>query len=215
VRSDAPPSLTTALRVEENEMGCGVLALAFVRRMPVDLPVFHTLRAIEFDLLGKTVREWPLPGEAGFSELVEGVAGDDLVVSYPEANRPIYLRISTDGSYVVTAEPPPPLPAEEWVEAAESTWVRVRPRDDGSVTVYGGTTRERMGTWVPRGDSGWYVRSDSVPGQRSVARGVSRPWDPRPRLVRCPVSAEYDGMVCRGFPGHGGEHRIAYPTPCS
>jgi hypothetical protein len=215
VRSGAPASMTNALHVEENEMGCGTLALAFVRRMPVDRPVFHMLRAIEFDSLGTTLREWPLPGEAGFFELVQGVAGDELVASYPDANTPIFLRIRTDGSYTVSAESPPPLPPEEWVEAAESTWVRVRPRDDGTFTVYGGATRESMGTWVPRGDSGWYVRSDSVPGQRSVARAVTRPWDPRPRLVRCPASAEYEGMVCRGFPGVNREHRIAYPMPCS
>jgi hypothetical protein len=36
-----------------------------------------------------------------------------------------------------------------------------------------------------------------------------------PRLVSCPRSAEYEWMVCRGFPEGNQEHRIAYPISCS
>jgi len=214
VRPSAPVAATAALRKEE-DMGCGELARAFVRRWPVEHPVFETLRAIEFDTAGGIVREWPLPGDAGFFELVRGVDGDELVAGYPNTQRSVFLRIRPDGAFRVSSVPPPPLAPEEWIEVAESTFVRVRPKDEGTFTVYAGSDREGVGTWVPSGDSGWYVRSDSVPGRRSVARAVTRPWGPSPRLMSCPGGMTYEGMVCRGFPGVGREHRIAYPMPCT
>lgn len=188
---------------------------AFVHRIPRDDRVLMALPAIELDTAGRTLRRWPLPGESGFFEIVSGVVGDEIIVSYAKA-RGVYARIRPNGDFVMSAEPPPPLEREQWIEVAESTWVRVRPKDDGTFSTYpSGVRPEPVGTWVPRGDSGWYVRTDSVPGQRSVARAVTRRWEPSPRLVTCPESKEYEGMVCRGFPEGPREHRVAYPMPCS
>lgn len=214
VRPSAPVAIRSALRKEE-EMACGEVTRAFVRRLPVGHAVFETLRAIEFDTAGGIVREWPLPGDAGFFELVRGVDGDELVARYPGTELSIFLRIRPDGTFLVSSVPAAPLPREEWIEVADSTFVRVRPRDDGTFTVYGGSDREEVGTWVPSGDSGWYIRTDSVPGRRSAARAVTRPWGPSPRLVSCPEGMTYEGMVCRGFPGAEREYRIAYPMPCT
>jgi hypothetical protein len=58
-----------------------------------------------------------LPGEAGFFEIVKRVAGDAVIALYPGTKMPTYLRIEVDGSYTVSAEPPPALGPEEWVEA--------------------------------------------------------------------------------------------------
>lgn len=216
LRDDAPDTLKRTWRIEEDEMGCGTLLNAFVSRMPLGHPVLMTLRAIEFDSAGRTRRQWPLPGISGFYEIVAGVVGDELIASIPRMTEGVFLHIKPSGEYVVSAEPPPPLEREEWIEVADSVWLRVRPRGGGTMTRYASGLRpEPVGTWVPSGDSGWYVRTDSVPGQRSTARGVTLPGAPSPKMLACPETKTYEGMVCRGFPGVGGEHQIAYPMPCS
>lgn len=216
LRPDLADTLTRALRTQEDEMGCGALVRAFVREIPRDHPILMALPAMEFDSAGRTLRRWPLPGETGFFQLVVGVVGEDLILSYPNATAGVFMRIKPDGGYAISAQPPPPLAREEWIEVADSTWLRVRPRDEGTFTRYpSGTRPEPVGTWVPSGDSGWYVRTDSVPGQRSRARATTLSGDPSPRMVMCPAPAEFEGMICRGFPEGEREHRIAYPMPCT
>ena len=215
VRRGVPDSVIRALHVPEDEMGCGSLVTAFVRRMPSSHLILMELPAFEFDTAGEIVKRWPLPGESGFYEIVGGVVGDEIIISY-SAVKGMWVRIRPNGELGLSAAPPPPLEAEQWIEVAESTWVRVRPKDDGMFSRYSSGKPEPVGTWVPSGDSGWYVRTDSVPGQRSSARAVTRAdWEPSPRNVMCPPSREFEGMVCRGFPDGGRERRIAYPMPCS
>lgn len=215
VRRGVPDSVIRALRVPEDEMGCGSQLTAFVRRMPSGHPVLMELPAFEFDSAGRILRRWPLPGESGFYEIVGGVVGDEIILSYSPV-RGMWARIKPNGDFMMSADRPPPLEPEQWIEVADSVWVRVRPKDDGTFSTYpSGVQPDPLGTWVPSGDSGWYVRTDSVPGRRSVARAVTKEWEPRPRLVTCPPSSEFEGMVCRGFPEGGREHRIAYPMPCS
>lgn len=214
VRPGVPGSVVRALRVPQDEMGCGSLVTALVRRMPSSHPILMELPAFEFDAAGRILRRWPLPGESGFFEVVGGVVGDEIVISYG-AVKGMWARIKPNGEVVMSADAPPPLEAEQWIEVAESTWVRVRPKDEGTFSTYPSGKPEPVGTWVPSGDSGWYVRTDSVPGQHSRARAVTRDWEPSPRLVTCPRLMEFEGMVCRGFPDGGRERRIAYPMPCS
>ena len=215
VRPGVPDSVFRALHVPEDEMGCGSLMTAFVRRMPSAHPILMELPAFEFDSAGRILTRWPLPGEAGFSEVVGGVVGDEIIVSYSVV-KGMSVRIRPNGDFVISADPPPPLEPEQWIEVAESTWVRVHPKDDGMFSTYPSGKPEPVGTWVASGDSGWYVGTDSVPGQRSLARAVTREgWEPSPRMVMCPASREFEGMVGRGFPEGGRERRIAYPMPCS
>ena len=215
VRRGVPDSVIRALHVPEDEMGCGSLVTAFVRRMPSSHPVLMDLPAFEFDSAGRILTRWPLPGESGFYEIVGGVVGDEIIVSY-SAVKGMWVRIRPNGAFAISADAPPPLEPEQWIEVAESTWVRVHPKDDGMFSTHPSGKPEPVGTWVPSGDSGWYVRTDSVPGQRSSARAVTRAdWEPSPRNVMCPPWREFEGMVCRGFPDGGRERRIAYPMPCS
>ena len=70
LQPDVPDSVMRALRVQDDEMGCGALLTAFVHRIPRDDRVLMALPAIEFDTAGRTLRRWPLPGESGFFEIV-------------------------------------------------------------------------------------------------------------------------------------------------
>jgi hypothetical protein len=216
LRPDAPEALTAGLRKEEDEMCSGTLVTAFVRQMPRDHRVLASSPAIEFDSTGRLLRQWPLPSDVEFSEIVAGVSGEELIASYAKASSGVFMRIKPNGEYTISAQAPQPLGPEEWIEVAESTYVRVRPKDDGTFSTYpSGARPGPLGTWVPRGDSGWYVRTDSVAGGRSVARAVALPREPSPRMVSCPAAPSFEGMICRGFPDGQQERRIAFPTPCS
>jgi hypothetical protein len=147
LRDDAPDSVKRAWRIGEDEMGCGTQLNAFVRRMPLGHAVLMTLSAIELDSTGRTLRQWPLPGISGFHEIVKGVIGDELIASVPDMTDGVFLRIKPNGEYVVSAEPPPPLEREEWIEVADSVWLRVRPRDAWPLTRYASGLRpEPAGT---------------------------------------------------------------------
>jgi hypothetical protein len=212
VRTDAPASIARTLKLTGDEM-CGATITAFVRRFPGKHPVLDGSAVVEFDSTGRTVRRWPLPADLDYWELVAGVSGDELVATYLDRNG-VYMRIRPDGEYHLSARPPQALESEEWIEVADSVYLRVKPRDLSPYSMYPGTRRpEALGTWVPRGDSGWYVRTDSVPGERTTAHVVTLPHDPEPQFIACPVSL--DGMQCRMFPDDQKKRRLAYPTPCT
>lgn len=201
------------LHVVDDEMGSGAYVTAFVTRMPDKHSVLGTSPVIEFDSAGRSVRRWEIPRDVEFWYVVEGVVGDELITAYRTARANVYLRVKPDGRYRVTAEPPPPLEPELWLEVADSTWLRVKPAD-GFFSMHGPFTKEvPVGHWMPRSDSGWYVRTDTVPGMKTDAHVTTLPQPPQPRFIDCPRSAEFEGMSCSGFPGEHGIRRLAYPTP--
>jgi hypothetical protein len=212
VRSDAPAALARALKMNDDEM-CGQTMTAFVRRFPQKDPVLSGSAVVELDSAGRTVRLWPVPNDVEYWDIVAGVSGEELVARYLD-RKDVYMRITPDGAYHLSARPPQALESEEWLEVADSVYLRVKPRDDYPYSMYPGTSRPGpVGTWVPRGDSGWYVRTDSVPGQRSTAHVVTLPHDPEPQFMACPASLE--GLQCRIFPDGQRKRRLAYPTPCT
>jgi hypothetical protein len=217
VNSRAPAAILRQLHKPDDEMGCGATVTAFVKQMPIHHVVLETSPVIEFDSTGRVLSEWDVPGDVDFSELVAGVSGEEVILAYDAGRSGVYVRIRPDGRYVVSAEPPPPLEREEWIALEDSTWIRVRPRDDGTLSMHSPFTRGvDPGRWEPLGDSGWYVRTDSGPHRGAVARAITLPnTAPAPRLVSCPKSGRFEGMQCRGFPDGSRERRLAFPTPCT
>jgi hypothetical protein len=213
VRDSASAAARAGVTIDEEGTPCGASLTAFMRSLPVDHPLLVPTAAMEFDSTGRVLRRWPLPGDADFHEMVRGVVGDELIVDYRDRDS-VYLRITPGGAYRVSAEPPPPLEGELWIEVADSTYLRVHP--EGRVTSYlSPRNRDDPGTWVPEGDSGWYVRVDSHLAPRTRARAMPMPWAPQPAMIPCPSTSAFEGMLCRGFPEGQRQRRIAYPVPCS
>jgi len=216
VNSSAPEAVLRQLDKPDDEMGCGATVTAFVKQMPNHHVVLETSPVIEFDSTGGVLREWHVPGDVDFWELVAGVSGDEVILAYDWGRSGVFVRIRPDGRYRVSAELPRPLEREEWIALEDSTWVRVRPRDDGTVSMHSPFTRGvDPGRWEPLGDSGWYVRTDSGPHRGATAHSITLPHAPEPRLVSCPKSGRFEGMQCRGFPDGSRERRLAFPTPCT
>ena len=214
VKRDAPDALLRSLRTEEDEMAGGTPSIsAFVRRMPTHHVVLDVSPVIEFDTAGRILRRWPLPNDIGYSEVVVGVHGDELVTTYRPQG--VFLRVRPDGEYRISAEPPQALPPEQWIEVADSIYLRVRPKDDVDFYLYPVLARPEPapGRWEPRGESGLYVRTDSGPKQGAVARAMTLDRSRTPRMVNCPESAGFVGMNCRAFPDGAAERRLAYPIP--
>lgn len=200
------------LHVMEEEMGGGPFVRAFVTHMPDKQSVLETSPVMELDSAGHTLHQWGIPLDVEFWDVVEGVAGDELITAYRSVRANVHLRFKPDGSFRVSAQPPPPLEPELWLEVADSAWLRVKPAE-GNFSMHGPFTKDvPVGHWIPRGDSGWYVRTDTVPGMRTEAHVMALPQRPQPRLFECPHSAEFEGMFCRGFPGDHGIRRLAYPS---
>ena len=211
-------TITQRLGVEE-DWGCGRGITVFARRVPVRHPVLGVDPVIEFDSAGRIVREWPLPNGYASPENIAGVSGEELIVPFTPPDSGVNLRVKPNGDYRVSAEPPLPFETSLWIMVAESVYLRVRPKDDGTFTAgASGYMRDvEPGTWVPSGDSGWYARVDSSGAGPRYARAMTRPYGDGPRLVACPRTARFEGMICRGFPDGRDRHerRLAYPTPCS
>jgi hypothetical protein len=212
----APEVLKRALERSANDGApCGSGLVAFVRRFPATSRDYLTSPVYEVDSAGAILREWPLPNDVDYHEIVEGVERDELVASY--LLRPgVHMRVKPNGEYRISSEAPTPLPRERWLALADSTWVRVVPRDEITFSMHSGFTRGvEPGRWVLHGDSGWYERVDSGPERGALARAIELSKDPDPRMLACPASSKFEGMVCRGFPDAGRERRIAYPSVCS
>jgi hypothetical protein len=209
----SPVVLAGRVKTEDTEM-CGRVAQAFVRRMPVGDALLSISPIIEYDSTGHVLRKWPLSSGVEFAEIVVGVSGDELVAELHEAPTGVFMRVKPNGEYHVSAEAPQSLPPEEWIALEDSTWVRVKP--DMGMSMHSMFTRGvNPGTWTPRGDSGWYVRTDSGPQQGTVAHSITLPRQPNPPMPRCPPSKEFDGMLCRGFPDGARIRTIAVPAPCT
>ena len=218
VPNDAPAGMTASLRLDEDE-ACGRAITVFTRRVPLRHPLLGSDPVIEIDTAGNILREWRVPNGNGSPEVVVGVSGDEVLVRFAPPDSSVYLRYKPDGTFRASAEPPMPFEKGLWIMVAESVYMRVRPRDEGTVTAgaSGYMGGEDPGVWIPSGDSGWYKRVDSSGTGPRFARAVTRPWGDGPRLLRCPQTARFEGMVCYGFPDGPTrrERRIAYPTPCS
>ena len=209
-----PDSLRRTLGSLNDESQCGATVTAFVRSIPVRHPLLSTSPVIELDSAGRTLREWRLGSDAEYWDPIVGVTGSELVVGLQFAPRGVYMRLQPSGSYRVSAEPPSPLPPEEWIALHESNWVRVRPNDQ--ITAHAATSNAvAAGRPAPRGDSGWYVRVDSGPHFGDSARSIPGPFSRQPHVLPCPRSAAFEGMICRGFPDAGVERRIASPSTCT
>ena len=215
IRSDAPATIAHALVTDENRRSCGARATVFVTKLPTADSVLAVLNAIEFNASGKTLQRWPVPADVTMSDLVMGVDGEELITGYLKASGGTYVRVKPTGDFRISAQSPPPLGAEKWIKVADSTYLRVQPKDDTPYGVYpGGVGHEALGTWTARGND-VYVRTDSGLAQGTIAHAVTLPRDPAPRMVACPASNAFDGMTCRGFPDGRKERLIAYPLPCS
>ena len=213
-----PASVTKTLGVDD-DWGCGRGLTVFARRVPIGHPLLGVDPVIEFDTAGAILREWSVPNGYASPEVVAGVNGEELIVSFSPPDSGVYLRFKPDGAFRVSAERPPALETALWIMVAESVYMRVRPKDEGAFTAgASGYMRDvDPGQWVPSGDSGWYARVDSSGGPPRYARATTRPYGDAPRILACPKTARFDGMICRGFPDGPDRHerRLAYPTPCS
>ncbi|GAC1696979.1 MAG: hypothetical protein NVS9B3_14850 [Gemmatimonadaceae bacterium] len=180
--------------------------------MPDGSPILSPTPVFEFDSAGQTIRRWAVPSDVELGDVIEGVVGDELITAYPEVKANIHLRFRPNGTYRVTAQPPPALEPEQWIEVGESTWVRVKP--DIGMSQHGGSVRGvAPGRWIPRGDPGWYVRLDTVAGLPTTAHAITLNQPPTPRRLACPQSLE--GYECRGYVDGTRLRKLAHPFPSS
>lgn len=219
IRADAPPALVANLGLEEDDEGCGREITVFARRVPLQHAFLGSDPVIETDSAGHILRRWAVPNGSASPEVVVGVSSDEVIVPFSPPDSGVYLRYKPDGTYRVSAEPPPPFDTALWIMVADSVFLRVQPKDEGPFTA-GNTSLlpgQTPGSWVPSGDSGWYRRVDSSGTGPRYARAVTRPWGNGPRLLICPRTAQFEGMICNGFPDGPDRHerRLAYPTSCS
>ncbi|HET9010535.1 MAG TPA: hypothetical protein VFN38_01910, partial [Gemmatimonadaceae bacterium] len=196
----------------QDEMGCGTRVNAFVRCIAARLPMLVSSRVIEFDSTGRTVREWPMTDAPRVGDAIAGVSGEELVTRYEPAPDGVYLRLRPSGEFRISAERLDPLSSQLWVRLDDSGWVRVRPNDNMGLGP--GLAAARPGRWIPKGDSGWYVRVDSGPHLGDSGRAQALPFAPTPENVACPAASTYDGMHCMAFPDAGRRRTIAVPIPC-
>ena len=199
-----------------DEAPCGSGLRIFARRFPRDNRAFAPSPVIELDSAGRVLRQWPMPNDVDYWDIVEGVEGDELIASYPH-RRGVYMRVKPTGDYRISSTPPPPLPPQppqEWIALPESTWVRVSPTGETYGSYHSIFTRGvEPGRWIPHGDSGWYERVDPGPDSGTLARSVKRPAPAEPKGVACPPGQE--AMICREYPDGRRVRVIAVPTICS
>lgn len=226
---DSVTAVAHGLHGGTEDMSGAFLVTAFVRRMPDSLSVLRSAPVFEFDARGKIIRQWAIPGDAGYWTVVEGVVGDELITGYRDIRRSVYLYFRSDRTYRVSANPPPPLDPPQWIEIADSTWLQVGPGfSNGAIrhtpSYYAAEGAERMsgkaprqeadtGHWVATADSGWYVRLDTVPGLPVRAHATTLGDRGTPQPIQCPMSPQFEGMLCAQFPAHGGKRLLAYPEP--
>ena len=163
---------------------------------------------------GRIIRRWNVPRDVEFWwDVVEGAVGDELITAYRSVRANVHLRFKPDGSYRVSAEPPPTLEPEKWVNAGGSTFVQVIPSGPIQPSQRAaGVPGVAPGHWIPTGDSGWYVRTDALPGLPTRARAMTLNQPPMARGIACPHSKEFEDMTCSSSPDEHGERRLAYPT---
>ncbi len=216
LRTDAPPTIVAALESDDSRKACGKRATAFVTRFPETHPVFAATRALEFLPNDSIVTRWTLPADVALAEIVEGVVGDEMILTYTNARSGVYMRAKPNGTYRISADIPPQLPAEKWIRIADSTYLRVQPKDDIPLSTDPSIADlHLLGSWVAKGSDGTFVRTDSGLAQGTTAHAVTLQRDPTPRIVACPSTSAFYGMSCRGFPGEQRERLIAFPSPCS
>ncbi len=167
-----------------------------------------------FDSTGHVLRRWLVPRDVEFWDIVEGVTGDEVILAYQAVPQEVFLRFRPDGSYRVSAERPPPLDSAQWVDAGDSTYVMVVPSQPVQPYQYrSGARNVSPGHWIPAGDSGWYVRTDTVPGLPVRSRAVVLHQKPRAPDVTCPRPSVVQDYWCSSFPDGKRRRLIARPSP--
>lgn len=214
VKLDSSAGAARGLHVRDEEIGGGSSVTVFLGRMPDSLSVLHASPVYELNEEGSILRGWSIPQDVEFWTVVEGVVGDELITAYREVRANVHLYFRPDGTYRVSAGPPPPLAPLEWIDVGDSTWLQVLP---GSVTGATRTARgghgNNPGRWAPTGDPGWYVRLDTVPGLPVRAHAVTFDEPGAPLGTKCPETPRFGGMLCAIFSSPGGKRILAYPVP--
>ena len=188
-------------------------SIVFATRIPDSASVLKSAPVLEFDRTGRIIRRWRVPRDVEYWDVVEGVEGDEVITAYAAVRADVHLRVATNGTFRITAAPPPALEAEVWIDAGDSTFVRVVPADAQDSQHPVGVRGVEPGHWVPDSVPGWYKRTDTIAGLPMRARGFRLNQPPRKRGIVCPSSPEFEGMRCVLFPGGGAPRRIAFPIP--
>lgn len=214
VALDSTSGRARGLHVTEDDMGAGAYVTAFVRQMPDSTSALVTSTVYEFDEKGRVVREWAIPRDVEFWYVVEGVVGDELVTAYRTVSANVHLYFRPNGTYRVSADSPPTLERERWIEVGDSTWLLVNGAAIGERSRHAdGHGLADPGRWMASTDSGWYVRLDTVPGLPVRVRATSINEPAMPPSAPCPVGRRFEGLICSYFPTPGGRRRLGYPTP--
>jgi hypothetical protein len=113
----APAARVRGLEIIDDDLA-GKSAIVFVRRMPDSTSILGTAPVIEFDSTGRIIRRWNIPRDVEFwLDVVEGAVGDELITAYRSLHANVHLRFRPDGSFRVSADPPPPLEPQKAVGA--------------------------------------------------------------------------------------------------